>query len=109
MVRLYKAYVFPHLEYSKILVLFFWVLVMSRLIKWRTLLFIKINFLNYSKSVSYETLLNIADIQSRSSSTVLDWLSLMVGGRVRDASHMEAGLKEKQPTISNTFVAKELL
>lgn len=35
--------------------------------------------------MSYETLLNIADIQSRSSSTVLDGLSLMVGGRVRDA------------------------
>ena len=43
------------------------------------------SILNYSKSVSYETLLNIADIQSRSTSTVLDGLSLMVGGRVRDA------------------------
>ena len=43
-VRLYKAYVLPHLEYFKILVLFFWVLVLSKLIKWRTLLFIKINF-----------------------------------------------------------------
>lgn len=35
--------------------------------------------------MSYETLLNIADIQSRSTSTVSDGLSLMVGGRVRDA------------------------
>ena len=35
--------------------------------------------------MSYETLLNIADIQSRSTSTVLDGLSLMVGGRERDA------------------------
>lgn len=35
--------------------------------------------------MSYETLLSIADIQSRSTSTVLDGWSLMVGSRVRDA------------------------
>ena len=43
------------------------------------------SILNYSKSVSYETLLNIADIPSKSTSTVLDGWSLMVGGCVRDA------------------------
>jgi len=35
--------------------------------------------------MSYETLLNIGDIQSRSTSTVLDGWSLMVGGHVQDA------------------------
>ena len=63
---------------------------MSRLIR---------STLNYSKSVSYETLLNIADIQSRSSSTVLDGLSLMVGGRVRDAV-AHGGWTEGEATVN---------
>lgn len=55
--------------------------------------------------MSYETLLNIADIQSRSTSTALDGWSLMVGGHGRD------GVAHRGWTVGEATVniAKELL
>ena len=55
--------------------------------------------------MSYETLLNIADIQSRSTSTALDGCSLMVGGPGRDVV-AHGGWTVGEATVN---IAKELL